>query len=293
MKFAITLVGQSQISHSLALLEVAEAIFYSMKSIGIDVVFDERTFHPDRRHILFCAHLIPASAIKLIPKSAIIFNYEQLSSNSKLLTNHYWEILRQHEVWDYSILNIQILKRANVRRIHHVPFGFVQELNRIPALPTSTDILFYGSMNNRREKILSELVNKGVKVKYLFNTYSKARDVEIAKSKYVLNLHFYDSQLFEFARCGYLLTNGRAIVSESGRDSFEKEFSNAMEFSSYEKLVERCLFLLSDDDSIFRLQSTSLNIMRSRPQQLYLPTYIRKLSRAISTLNLHKEHGLA
>ena len=290
MKFAITLVGQSQVSHSLALLEVAEAIFYSMKNIGIDIIFDDRTFHPDRRHILFCAHLIPLNAVKLIPQSAIIFNYEQLSSDSKLLTSHYWELLRKHEVWDYSILNIQVLKRANIRRVYHIPFGFVEELIRIPKLPMSTDILFYGSMNNRREKILSGLINKGIKVKYLFNTYSKERDIEIAKSKYVLNLHFYDSQVFEFARCGYLLINGRPVISESGRDPFEKKFSNAIEFSGYETLVEHCLELLDNDNNISRLQNTSMSIMRSMPQQSFLPIYVKKLSRPILTRNHYLEY---
>ena len=60
----------------------------------------------------------------------------------------------------------------------------------------------------------------GINVKALFGVYGRERDKLIARSKIVLNMHHYSSQIFEIVRVFYLLTNRKAVVAEcNARDA--------------------------------------------------------------------------
>src|SRR5580658_4511667 len=68
----------------------------------------------------------------------------------------------------------------------HVPLGYVPELRRIQASKVQNiDVLFYGSLNERRSRILQALKDSGVKVHSAFGVYGKERDALIARSKIV------------------------------------------------------------------------------------------------------------
>ena len=51
---------------------------------------------------------------------------------------------------------------------------------------------------------LNNLTKKNIKIKCLFGVYGKERDDWISKSKLVLNMHMYDSKIFEIIRVFYL-----------------------------------------------------------------------------------------
>ena len=128
-------------------------------------------------------------------------------------------------MWDYSLHNIDKWKTywetmncayAPV----HVPLGYVPELTRIrPAPIQDIDVLFYGSLNDRRSAIIKALCDAGANVHTVFGVYGKGRDELIARSKVVLNLHFYEQKLFEIVRVSYLLANSKAVVTECSSDT--------------------------------------------------------------------------
>jgi hypothetical protein len=115
-------------------------------------------------------------------------------------------------VWDHTLRNIEKWKAMN--RLHapsHVPLGYVPELSRIKASQAQDiDVLFYGSLNERRTAILNALKNAGLKVHTVFGVYGEQRDESIARCKVVLNIHFYETRVFEFVRIAYLLANSKA-----------------------------------------------------------------------------------
>jgi 2-polyprenyl-3-methyl-5-hydroxy-6-metoxy-1,4-benzoquinol methylase len=123
-------------------------------------------------------------------------------------------------VWD-SLRNIEKWKAMN--RLHapsHVPLGYVPELSQIKASQAQDiDVLFYGSLNERRTAILIALKNAGLKVHTVFGVYGKQRDEVIARCKVVLNIHFYETRVFEFVRIAYLLANSKAGVSECSSEN--------------------------------------------------------------------------
>jgi hypothetical protein len=67
--------------------------------------------------------------------------------------NHF----RRHAVWDYSARNVKRWARLGVRDVRHLPVGYVPQLSRIPRDEENIDVLFYGSVNERRQEILTAL----------------------------------------------------------------------------------------------------------------------------------------
>ena len=56
---------------------------------------------------------------------------------------------------------------------------------------------YYGWTVSDEDVLYHKLIEKNIKVKCLFGVYGKDRDDWIAKSKLVLNMHMYDSKIFE------------------------------------------------------------------------------------------------
>ncbi len=234
--------------HADALTELAETVYYGLKRLGAPVTFREPA-PPSSRAIIFGAHLLDAESAHAIPADAIIFNSEQIDVDSPWLSGTYMDTLRAHPVWDYSAENSQRLTERGIQAVLHVPLGYLPELSRIaPAAVEDIDVLFYGSLNPRRQLVLEELQRRGLKVTILTGCYGEARDQFIARSKVVLNLHYYESKVFEIVRVSYLLSNFKAVVAECGPGtSIEPDLLGALRAVPYDGLVEACVELVQNE----------------------------------------------
>ena len=85
--------------------------------------------------------------------------------------------------------------------------------------PEDIDVLFVGSVNERRLIVLKQLAAQGINVDARFNLYGAERDAFVARARIILNVHFYDARLFEIVRVSYLLANRKCVVSETGSDT--------------------------------------------------------------------------
>jgi hypothetical protein len=162
------------------------------------------------------------------------------------------------EVWDYSRRNMEILRGEGFKgTLNHAPVGFVEELSRIPKAPVQDiDVLFYGSVNERRLRSLDGLRAQGLKVEAVFGVYGAERDALIARAKVVLNMHYYDSSIFEIVRVSYLLANRKAVVAECHPGTeIEPELREAVRAVPYEGLVEACLDLVRNDGARAALEA--------------------------------------
>jgi len=78
-----------------------------------------------------------------------------------------------------------------------------------------------------------------------------------------LNIHFYESKIFEIARVSYLLANSICVVSEKGPDPIEKHFSDGLAFSNYEDISQTCLTLLDNSEKRNYLSISGKKIIQS------------------------------
>ncbi len=237
MKFTIAIVGRDKVDspHAACFEDVAEALRDALRELGHEVV----GFDNPGRLIVFGAVGRMADPFKQMPKDAILFNAEQVPAIKNAELNDYTD----HVFWDYSRSNIEALKEVGIKKAIHCPIGYIPSMTKIkPATEQDIDVLFYGAINARRRIILEDLTEAGLRVERLFGVYGAERDEYIARSKVILNVHFYDKPIFEIFRVSHLLANRKCVVSEDGGYDLDLESfaRSATELVSYTRLVRRC-----------------------------------------------------
>lgn len=276
-RFNICLVQPAGYVHSGAFTELAELLLYSLTEIGCDVSHGTNRIERSARNILIGVHLLDGRHIDDVPKDSIIINTEQLSSvysdwNANVLK---W-FAAGFEVWDYSDRNIEYLKAFGMPGVKKLGIGFQKELVRVSRNDHfEVDVLFYGSINERRRTVLNKLHDAGVRVQTLFGAYGKVRDEWIGRSRLVLNHHFYDSQIFEVVRVFYLLTNSVAVVGEVNSTTLiEERFKCGIVSAPYEALVDATLSLLNNDQQLTELREKAFNCISRYPQTGFMKELI-------------------
>ncbi|MEB3064605.1 hypothetical protein [[Mycobacterium] zoologicum] len=267
MRFAVAIVSPQNFEHSKAFDEVAEGLHHALLALGHESVLTNRLDLDDRRSIVLGGNVLVRHGLKP-PKNPIFYNLEQLGEDLPSATlPAFFDLFRRYPTWDYSQANIDYLAALGLPRPIHVPIGYVPELTRITPAPEDIDVLFYGAPYERRYAVLKDLHNRGLRVKWLSNVYGTARDAWIARSKIVLNMHYWDAKIFEIARVSYLLANKRAVVSERGDDpALEHELESGVAFADYEDLVDRCVELLGDEDARRELAVRGYQLFSARDQ---------------------------
>ena len=173
---------------------------------------DINTLEPLRPKIIFGAHL---DAEIRPSENHVIVNLEQLSSAS--LAGSYLSLLKNSWFLDYSTSHTDGLLASNKDRC----LGFLgltgQQLagrNSLSASKTE-ELLFFGSVTNRRETAIKKLREEGLPVRIISGIYGPELWPWIARCKAVLNIHAYDCDTpFESVRLSALLSNAIPIISE-------------------------------------------------------------------------------
>lgn len=266
-KFQITLIRPQGYLHTEAFREIAETLLFGLRRLGHAASIAENVVDRTATNLFLGAHLLQPQDAPLLPSGSIIYNLEQLGGAE--LQPAYYELARRLQVWDYDQRNIDKWKNLGCARVPvHVPIGYVPEMTRIsPAPAQDIDVLFYGSLNERRHRILNALKDLGIKVHAVFGVYGRERDDLIARSKIVLNVHFYEAKVFEIVRVSYLLANSKAVVTEcSPGAATEAGLTDGVLALPYERLVEGCRALLQNDDERRRLQSRGFQWFSQRKE---------------------------
>lgn len=249
-KFSICIVRPSGYLHSEAFREVGESLRFALLRLGFSSVIAENLAASDpAATIVLGAHLLDAKGLETLGPSAIVYNLEQITPQLLETNPGYFDLLERCRVWDYSPRNLESYARLG-RRIDAaiLPAGYVPELTRVPtAEKQDIDVLFYGSVNERRRKMLEEVREAGLDVQIAFGVYGPARDALIGRAKLVLNLHFYETQIFEIVRVSYLLANRKAVVTEtSPTTEIDADLRDAVRMAGEHDLPDACLELAFD-----------------------------------------------
>ena len=122
--------------------------------------------------------MLDVSALRAVPEGTVVLNTEQLTGVGEnwreQLTGWFQSGL---EVWDYSPANIEVIKALGVENVRYLPIGYQKELQRIDiTVEQDIDVLFYGSLNERRREIFNQIEAKGLNLKVLMGVYGKDRD---------------------------------------------------------------------------------------------------------------------
>lgn len=251
-------------------LEPALAINQGLIDLGYSTSLDHSNYNIANNNIMFNGHRLSNNFI--IKNNTIAYNLEQLYERCIYLTPRYLEVLSNCKVYDYNISNINFLKDFGIEA-KHLPIGYHPILETVKHQEKTIDICFVGSLSDRRVKILQKLQDKGYTVAICNNLWGFQRDNIFAKSKIVLNLHYYsDIHLFEVVRVSYLLANKIFVVSETGQDSSEKEFQEGVAFADYDQIIDTCEYYLNHQDEANTIASRGYEIFKKMDIRDYLRT---------------------
>lgn len=240
---------------------------------GLDCTSGINRFAPKRTNIVFGAHYTTIEMEPLIPKDTLFFNTEQLPVMSENFCHQaymrirYWA-QKDYRFLDYSTNNIEILKNWGAKEVIHMPLGYVPELERLKHLRPEYDYLFYGGLNRRRQELLYKIQEQGLKLQFLNGVYGDDRDAFIKRTKVVLNLHLYESEIFELVRVNYLMHNKVCVLTELNKSTkIEPTLRELFICSPRETFVSRALDLIDQPSLIKQKGSEAYAWLRDRPQE--------------------------
>jgi hypothetical protein len=276
MRLAVVTPDPAQWFHVRAFDEVAEAIQAGMLDLGVDCERSVGGLVGGRINVVFGAHLLPRGTA--LPADTVLYNLEQIVDGAMWVTPKYLDLLRRFRVWDYSTRNVVALAAMGVREALHVPLGHAAVLERIAPAAEDIDVLFYGAYNERRLALLERLSRAGWKVARSNSVYGAERDAVVARSRIVLNVHYYEQSRLEIPRCLYLIANGRFVLSETSPDAEDSGLAGGMAFAPYAQLEEACARYLERPAERAAIAAAGRNLLRGRPQSALLAPAVAALA---------------
>ncbi|HEY9023830.1 MAG TPA: hypothetical protein VIP05_05990 [Burkholderiaceae bacterium] len=201
--------------HSLGFLDQARYFRHMFRRQGATVTMAKNRLREDAVNFVFGAHLgFPADWQE---RHACIFvNLEQLGQGGAAVAADYLDLLRRSAVVDYDAANVGAYAQ-DPADVPIVSFGYAGYLDK-PALPLEErpiDLLFFGSINPRRQQFIARVEAAGFNVAtFDAPVYGPERDEYVRQAKAVLNCHFYESNRFEQARAFHCLSLGTPVISE-------------------------------------------------------------------------------
>ncbi len=303
--------------HFRAFDEIIDSITASLDKLGLTQEKSTNHIKTDKTNIIIGWHLLNEGQLLQLPKGTIIYNLEQLDVKNKHLITKILKFPDNLILWDYSRKNIKALRSYGFKnKAHLMQPAYSPALNRISKPTTQNiDVLFYGSINERRQRVINQLKQLGLNTQVVSGLYGEERDNLIARSKVILNMHYYESSIFESIRVSYLLANSKAVVTEIGNDTeIDVAFKECVYGVDYNKLAQACFKLVKDDDLRGKYEAQALtNFMKFKQENLlsealhssgvidnnaydliiYVPTYQRKqnLTNCLAALSA-AIHGL-
>ena len=273
--FNICIVHPDGAAHRGVFDELAELIHWSLVECSCQSRWGYNLIDHSRINIMIGVHLMDPATRRLLPDMFYVFNTEQMQCVRPEWreTLMYW-VHEASVVVDYSRDNIEFFQVSEIRDLRLFRFGLQPQLRRIPmAQLKDIDVLFYGTVNPRRQKILDAMLERGLNVIVLYDVYGDARDEYIARSKVVLNMHYYESEILEVIRIFYLVLNQVVVLTELNEStSLSSDLVGLIQGVPYEHLVEEASQLCQDH----AYYSARVEALYGEPQLVAQSTHTRR-----------------
>jgi hypothetical protein len=201
-----------------------------------------------QKHILFILSYVnipPNFQSQLENSKYVIYQLENLIENINI---HKYNELFKHAmyIYDYSEYNIRYYPEIMIDKIKIIS----------PPIDTKDkiDILFYGTLNERRLKILNYLKTK-YNVVIITNVFGEKLIEMIKRSKIILNISYYNNSLLEISRINECIQFNSHIISETPKvnsDEYQNLYKDKVIFikpiiNDYSELCYKIEKFLNND----------------------------------------------
>lgn len=148
--------------------------------------------------------------------------------------------MRKKKFLDYNYNNF-----LGVDQIHGVEFPvfpIINDIDRKDFKEKEYDFLFYGAIDiERRKKFIEKIRLYGFTVEIAQGLYGRSLLEKVSKAKVVLNIHAYESMVFESLRCLQPASVGTFILSEYSKLPRVVDWTKFVCFHDFEALNENSL----------------------------------------------------
>lgn len=191
------------------------------------------------------------------PKKYIVYNFEQLTTEKKW-SEEYINFLRNASyVIDYSLSNVVWLNSIDINS-YFLPFETLNTkiYRSLKRYNKDIDVLFIGSLNDRRKRWLNKLINlnRQFTIKIITNKFNKDSYEFYARSKILLNIHYYEKNITsEISRIIHALENNCIVLTEDSDDFYYNQILNGIvTITNYESFNDDIINILSDYNNIHK-----------------------------------------
>jgi len=203
--------------HPLGFIDPARYFRWQFRRLGAQVTIGKNRLRHDAVNFVFGSHLGFDPALRQ-RYATILVQLEQLGLGGRPVPEQYLQLLRSSAVVDYDAGNVAAYA-ADPPAVPIAPFLHAPYLapapGGIPIERRPIDLLFFGSMNERRRRIIQRIESTGLSVSQFDHPlFGPERDTFIRQAKAVLNCHFYETTRFEQARASQCLSLGTPLISE-------------------------------------------------------------------------------
>jgi hypothetical protein len=252
--------------------DIMSSVKYSAEHAGHTVSIQKSKLRKDSINILFGGHRMRLE--KLIDndiKHVIVYNLEQVKPSTPWMHQNYLHLLKNCQVWDYSVDNINMLNLAGIDNIDLIPIGYTPNIETIKQLQEQEkdiDVLFYGILSQRRVDVLNACMNAGMRVyateagKFLT---TDERNNLISRSKIVINLPYYDdSTVFEMARASVVLANGGFLLCENtvAKQNLPHDICAGLGWTNYADFVANCQYYIAASEERQKIAAIGYNAIK-------------------------------
>jgi hypothetical protein len=225
--------------HSQGFLDQARYARYQFRRLGTEVTIGKNRLREDSVNIVFGAHLGFDPSLKQ-RYTCVFFNLEQLGDGGANISEQYTNLLRSSPAIDYDERNL-VVYGCSKGSVPIVSFEYAPYLatdQNLPLQDRPIDLLFFGSINERRKALFKRIEASGWSVSVFDHPlYGEERDQYIRQAKAVFNCHFYETSRFEQARAFHTLSLGTPVISErTERTTPPQAFENSVTWISDEQL---------------------------------------------------------
>jgi len=188
---------------------------------------------------------------KLIVLNSECVNLNNNAKNiqkSKDYMNRYINYPNLIQIWDYSLKNINFLKKLTSIPCYYVPITYLPSFENIYNNNTRKeyDILLFGCTSDRRGSIRHKLIEKGFKVIFGSWTDNNVLKEHVNKAKIVIIVHYYNDDLcIDYYRLCSLISCKIFTISEMPSNDQKDPNMNKLIFSEYDNFVNTCVYYLS------------------------------------------------
>jgi hypothetical protein len=134
--------------------------------------------------------------------------------------------------------------------MYYMPLSVAKPVE-INTVVESTDVVFYGDINNDRRRAFISKLSERCTVKVINNKFGPAVLDDIRQAKIIINVHYYEGALLETTRLFECLSLGKLVVSERAVDQNRhtdlEQVIDFVDIGDMDAMVERVVYWLAND----------------------------------------------